>query len=168
MAPVPELIDDVAAEIFPRLPPDEPEHLIRASLVCKPWLRLLTDPDFTRRYRAFHRTPPLLGFLQRRQVLEGFAEPRPTSTTAVPITPNPSSRHFEAVDCRHGRVLLRAEPATVDCWFMVWDPLTGDKRRLPEVGIDWLIYSAAVFCAVDGCDHLDCRGGPLPSGLHGF
>jgi hypothetical protein len=69
MAPVPELIDDVAAEIFLRLPPDEPEHLIRASLVCKPWLRLLTDPDFTRRYRAFHRTPPLLGFLQRRQVL---------------------------------------------------------------------------------------------------
>ena len=57
----PELIDDAFAEILLRLPPDEPQCLFRASLVCKPWRRLLTDAAFLRRYRRFHRTPPLLG-----------------------------------------------------------------------------------------------------------
>ncbi|GJN24412.1 hypothetical protein PR202_gb12150 [Eleusine coracana subsp. coracana] len=167
MAPPPlELIDDVTAEIFLRLPPDEPEHLFRASLVCKPWLRVISDPDFRRRYRAFHRTPPaLLGFLQRRQVLEGPPAPRLTTTTTVPpLIPNPPFRDADALDCHHGRVLLRADAADAgdgDWCFMVWDPLTGEKHRLPEVDIDILVYSAAVVCAVRGCDHLDCHGGPF-------
>ncbi|TVU40862.1 hypothetical protein EJB05_14342, partial [Eragrostis curvula] len=63
MPPPPELIEDVTAEILLRLPPDEPEHLVRASLVCKPWLRVISDPGFLRRYRAFHGMPPLLGLL---------------------------------------------------------------------------------------------------------
>ncbi|GJN10374.1 hypothetical protein PR202_ga28462 [Eleusine coracana subsp. coracana] len=146
MAPTPlELINDVTAEIFLRLPPDEPEHLFRASLVCKPWLRVISDPDFRRRYRAFHRTPPLLGFLQRRQVLEGSPAPRLTTTTAVPpLIPNPPFRDADALDCHHGRVLLRADAADAgdgDWCFMVWDPLTGEKHRLPEedaVLIEWL------------------------------
>ncbi|CAN6202933.1 unnamed protein product [Urochloa humidicola] len=76
----PTLIDDAIAEILLRLPPHEPEHLFRAALVCKPWLRILCDPDFRRRYRAFHGAPPLLGLLQRRQVLQGPPAARFAST----------------------------------------------------------------------------------------
>ncbi|KAF8772819.1 hypothetical protein HU200_005203 [Digitaria exilis] len=118
----PPLIDDAIAKILLRLPPDEPEHLFRAALVCKPWLRILCDAGFRRRYRAFHGAPPLLGLLHQRQVMEGDP-PRP--------------------------------------WDLVWDPVTGDRHTVPEPDIDWLIYSAAVFCATDGCDHLDCHGGPF-------
>jgi hypothetical protein len=47
--------------------------------------------------------------------------------------------------------------------FLVWDPVTGDRHSLPPEPeqMDWLIYSAAVLCAADGCDHLDCHGGPF-------
>jgi hypothetical protein len=51
------------------------------------------------------------------------------------------------------------EDPTVD--FLVWDPVTGDKHGLLDPDINWLVYSAAVFCAADGCDHLDCHGGPF-------
>ncbi|KAK3124345.1 hypothetical protein QOZ80_7BG0585350 [Eleusine coracana subsp. coracana] len=152
-----DLIDDVAAEIFLRLPPDEPEYLVRASLVCKPWFRLISDPGFLRRYRAFHRTPPLLGFMQRRRVIEGDPESRLIPTTAAPLAPNPSFRR--ALDCRHGRFLLHG--AGKGWNFVVWDPVTDDRKFVPSADIDWLIYSAAVFCAVKGCDHLECHGGPF-------
>ncbi|KAK3126281.1 hypothetical protein QOZ80_7AG0554280 [Eleusine coracana subsp. coracana] len=119
-----DLIDNVAAEIFLRLPPDEPEHLIRASVVCKLWFRLLTDPGFLRSY--------------------------------PPLAPNPYFRR--ALDCRHGRVLLHSDD---DDWHLVvWDPVTGDQKRVPETDINWVMYTAAaVVCAVNGCDHLDCHGG---------
>ncbi|XP_062181362.1 uncharacterized protein LOC133885644 [Phragmites australis] len=55
MAP-PELMDDLVGEILLRVPPGEPACLVRASLVCKPWRRVVSDPAFGRRYRAFHRT----------------------------------------------------------------------------------------------------------------
>lgn len=61
MAPPPlrvrrALMDEaIAGEILVRLPPDEPERLVRASLVCKPWRRLVTDRFFLLRYRLFHR-----------------------------------------------------------------------------------------------------------------
>ncbi|RCV09387.1 hypothetical protein SETIT_2G023600v2 [Setaria italica] len=115
-------MDELVGEILLRLPPDEPEHLFRAALVCKPWLRVLCDPAFRRRYRVFHGAPPLLGLLHRLQVLQG-------------------------------------EDPAMD--LLVWDPVTGDKHGLLDPDIDWLIYSASVFCATDGCDHLDCHGGPF-------
>ncbi|KAK3135791.1 hypothetical protein QOZ80_5BG0423470 [Eleusine coracana subsp. coracana] len=52
--------DDLLLEIFLRLPP-LPSSIPRAFLVCKRWHRLLSDPGFLRRFRARHRTPPLLG-----------------------------------------------------------------------------------------------------------
>uniref|UniRef100_A0A0D9X6H7 Uncharacterized protein n=1 Tax=Leersia perrieri TaxID=77586 RepID=A0A0D9X6H7_9ORYZ len=164
--PPPELIDgDVAAslpdelvaEILIRLPADEPEHLFRAALVCKAWLRLICDPAFLRRYRAFHGSPPLLGLLHRLKVIQGDPPPRLTRTTAVPLSPDPHFRR--ALDCRHGRVLLHASHG--DWHLTVWDPITGEQHRIPEPGIPWMIYSAAVFCPVSGCDHLDCHGGPF-------
>lgn len=40
-------------EILVRFPPDDLACLVRASLVCKPWRRLLCDRAFRRRYLAF-------------------------------------------------------------------------------------------------------------------
>ncbi|KAG2631415.1 hypothetical protein PVAP13_2NG027500 [Panicum virgatum] len=151
MTPPPELMDDLVGEILLRLPPDEPEHLFRAALVSKPWLRLLCAAAFRRRYRAFHGAPPLLGLLHKCQVLEGDPAPCFASTTSLPLPdfPHPSSdgRRTRPLDCRHGHVLVH---------MLEEDPTMG---LLPD--IDWLIYSAAVFCAADGCDHLDCHGGPF-------
>ncbi|CAO1948877.1 unnamed protein product [Urochloa humidicola] len=160
----PPLIDDAIVEIILRLPPHEPEHLFRAALVCKPWLRILCDPDFRRRYRAFHGTPPLLGLLYRRQVVQGPPAARFVSTTSMPDFPfqgHTDSRHrARPLDCRHGRVLVHMlREKNRD--YLVWDPVTGDRHDLPSPDIDWLIYTAAVFCTADGCDHLDCHDGPF-------
>ncbi|KAI4979095.1 hypothetical protein ZWY2020_015848 [Hordeum vulgare] len=48
-----------------------------------------------------------------------------------------------------------------DVDYLVWDPVTGDRHAVPAPDIEWLIESAAVLCAADGCDHLDCHGGPF-------
>ncbi|CAN6181115.1 unnamed protein product [Urochloa humidicola] len=151
--PPPELMEELVGEILLRLPPDEPEHLFRAALVCKPWLRVLCDPAFRRRYRVFHGAPPLLGLLHKRQVVEGDPPARFASTTSMPDFPHPGSdgRRTRPLDCRHGRVLVHMlEDESVD--YLVWDPITGDKHGLPEPDIEWLIYSAAVLCAADGCE----------------
>uniref|UniRef100_A0A0D3HB54 F-box domain-containing protein n=1 Tax=Oryza barthii TaxID=65489 RepID=A0A0D3HB54_9ORYZ len=63
--------DDVIAEILLRLPP-HPSFLSRASLVCNRWRRLARDPGFLRRLRAFHRTPPVLGFFHNSPDLPRF------------------------------------------------------------------------------------------------
>ncbi|CAL5091792.1 unnamed protein product [Urochloa decumbens] len=69
MAPPPALVDDLIGEILLRLPTDDPACLFRAALVCKPWRCLLSDDAFLRRYRAFHRTPPVLGFFHDGDVI---------------------------------------------------------------------------------------------------
>ncbi|XP_020158858.1 uncharacterized protein [Aegilops tauschii subsp. strangulata] len=160
--PPPPLIDDVIDEILLRLPPDEPEHLFRAALVCKTWLRILCDPGFLCRYRTFHGTPPLLGLLHRLQVLEGIPARRFVSTTSVPDFPHPGSgdHRARAIDCRHGRVLIYMR-TDENADYLVWDPVTGERHGVPAPDIDWLIESAVVLCAADGCDHLDCHGGPF-------
>ncbi|KAL6888388.1 hypothetical protein ACP4OV_009414 [Aristida adscensionis] len=71
-ASLPE-IDDVVTEILLRLPP-APSSLPRASLVCKRWRRLATDPAFLRRFRARHRRrAPLLGFFSEGEFGVSFA-----------------------------------------------------------------------------------------------
>ncbi|KAF7088158.1 hypothetical protein CFC21_091299 [Triticum aestivum] len=157
--------DDVLAEILLRMPPDEPEHLFRAALVCKPWLCVICLPAcFRSQYRAFHGAPPLLGLLYRNQVCDGDAAPRFASTTSMPDFPHPGSggRPARPLDCRHGRVLLHmSHDSDVD--LLVWDPVTGERRVVPDpdVDVDWMVYTAAVSCAAAGCDHLDCHGGPF-------
>lgn len=63
---LPELNDDAIAEILTltRLPPDDPARLQRFALVCKSWRRILSDPAFHSRHRAYHRTPPLFTFFR--------------------------------------------------------------------------------------------------------
>ncbi|WVZ61752.1 hypothetical protein U9M48_011575 [Paspalum notatum var. saurae] len=120
------------------------------------------NPSFRCRYSVFHGAPPHLGILHKRRVMEGDPPARFASTTSMPDFPHPGSdgRRTRPLDCRHGRVLIHMlEDENVD--YLVWDPITGARHAVPEPDIDWLIYSAAVFCAVDGCDHLDCHGGPF-------
>ncbi|KAM0842682.1 hypothetical protein ACQ4PT_058196 [Festuca glaucescens] len=58
MSSPPVLMDDLVEIILLHLPPDELQNLVRASLVCQPWRRILADPRFRRRYRDFHGTTP--------------------------------------------------------------------------------------------------------------
>uniref|UniRef100_A0A0D9WV22 F-box domain-containing protein n=1 Tax=Leersia perrieri TaxID=77586 RepID=A0A0D9WV22_9ORYZ len=153
-AAAPELIDDITGEIILRIPPDEPPHLVRASLVCKPWRRLLTDPAFLRLYRAFHRTPPVLGFLHNRDSYKASSStPRFVPTTAAsPFSPLAigSPTRWSALDCRHGRVLIRFIDRSQ---LMVWDPITGDQHRFPLpphlVGFAECTYTIFISSDVD-------------------
>ncbi|CAN6209203.1 unnamed protein product [Urochloa humidicola] len=161
MAPPPELIDDATAEILLRLPPDDPASLFRASLVCKPWHRILSDRAFLRRYREFHGAPPLLGFLRNRREADRFPDFVSTAGGASPIcTPEFDCESWWTLDCRHGRVLFHTLDADT-VGFVVWDPVTDERHYLPESAYEFIHHAAAVLCAADGCDHLDCHGGPF-------
>ncbi|TVU41805.1 hypothetical protein EJB05_15357, partial [Eragrostis curvula] len=109
MAPPPPsltvLLDELVGEILLRLPPDEPADILRASLVCKRWRRLLSDPAFGRRYRELHRSPPLLGFFHSICSVGLF--PPFVSTVASPCSPPTlDCSSWETLDCHHGRVLI--------------------------------------------------------------
>ncbi|KAK3126261.1 hypothetical protein QOZ80_7AG0554010 [Eleusine coracana subsp. coracana] len=107
MAAPPELIDDATAEIFLRLSPDDPACLVRAAFVCKRWRRILSDPAFPRRYREFHRTPPLLGFLRNRFDRDPRPQFVPTADASPFSSPEFDCKQWWTLDCRHGRVLFR-------------------------------------------------------------
>ncbi|XP_039793604.1 uncharacterized protein LOC120659499 [Panicum virgatum] len=163
MAPPPELMPELVEEILLRVPPDVPACLARAALVSKPWRCLLSDPAFRRRYRAFHRAPPLLGFIH------GYfaASARKVPLFVPAVTPSPfPQRALRAdfagwcvLDCRHGRVLFGIPGEGLN--LVVWDPTTGKRQGLPEPPVRRQAYNAAVLCAVRGCDHLDSHSGPF-------
>ncbi|CAL5091591.1 unnamed protein product [Urochloa decumbens] len=162
MAPPRELIPDAVAEILLRLPPSDPASLVRASAVCKPWLRTLTDLAFLRRYRAFHGAPLLLGFLHNPDDRDlprfvpdaAFRQPRATAAAA-------DHRKCYVLDCRHGRVLLY-DYGSSGGEFVAWDPITGRESRIPDRVPD-VYTNHTVLCAAAGagCDHSGCGGGPF-------
>ncbi|KAL6647751.1 hypothetical protein ACP70R_015188 [Stipagrostis hirtigluma subsp. patula] len=162
----PALMDDLVGEILLRIPPDEPAHLVRAAVVCKPWRRILTDPAFLRRYRAFHRTPPLLGFISN---LDDDEDPVPrfvptSSSSASPCSPPAfGCDTWWALDCRHGRALIHYMGRVSGRGLIVWDPISGDQQELdlPMAMYGHAYLTGAVLCAAAGCDHLGCRGGPF-------
>ncbi|KAJ1287555.1 hypothetical protein BS78_02G019100 [Paspalum vaginatum] len=105
-------------------------------------------------------------------------EPRPCSATYTTLATRPNSSLLHpmpevsdddddirwVLDCRHGRVL------TLDsCYgfgssiirFSIWDPITRDITHLMMHAQCPYSYTAAVLYAIDGCDHLDCHGGPF-------
>ncbi|WVZ53955.1 hypothetical protein U9M48_004838 [Paspalum notatum var. saurae] len=141
----PPLPDELVEEVLLRLLPDIPASIARAGLVCKRWRHLLSDPDFPRRFREFHRrSPPVLGFLYNTRPgddNDGHVAARfvPTSASRVP--------HW-AQDSRHGRVLLFN-----GFNFVVCVPIA-DERYLSG-------RTAAVLCASAVCDHLDCHRRPF-------
>uniref|UniRef100_A0ACD5TCK7 Uncharacterized protein n=2 Tax=Avena sativa TaxID=4498 RepID=A0ACD5TCK7_AVESA len=126
--------DDLLAEILLRLPPN-PSSLPRASLTCRRWRGLLRDPRFLRRFRAHHRsrgTPPVIGFFT--EVYSGISFV-PTLDPPDRVPPERFRLHITGsadncriVCCRDGLALLvNVRPGQV----LVWDPVTGDQRRLP-------------------------------------
>uniref|UniRef100_K3Z0Z5 F-box domain-containing protein n=1 Tax=Setaria italica TaxID=4555 RepID=K3Z0Z5_SETIT len=87
-APVPALLEELVEEILLRLPPAEPDSLVRAAL--------------------FHRAPPMLNLICNC-VNENFyniylARFVPTYSFRPP---HANRREWRALDARHGRVLLR-------------------------------------------------------------
>ncbi|OQU92621.1 uncharacterized protein LOC8083650 isoform X2 [Sorghum bicolor] len=163
---LPVLMDDLVDRIIIRFPPEEPELLVRASLVCKRWCRLISDPAFRRRFRKLHRAPPMLGVFCTRHSVSSFVP-----TSSVPL-PHAMRSNWRAIDSRHGRVLLRSLPWGHDFLvlsagnLLVWDPITDEQCPLPKLP-DQLFsrvpctWTAAVLCAAaDGvCDHIDCHSG---------
>ncbi|CAN6336194.1 unnamed protein product [Urochloa humidicola] len=123
--PPPELADDLLAEIFLRLPPEDIACLLRASLVYERWRRILANTSFRRWHREIHRTlrPPWL-----------------------PWGPTPRGLPLLHMDSRQRvhRVCLRVG---------VWSELTSGHRRallLRQPGIRlrvsawWLVHSACL------------------------
>ncbi|KAJ1273973.1 hypothetical protein BS78_05G027400 [Paspalum vaginatum] len=163
------LMDELIEEVFLHAPPDDPKCLLCAALVCKRWCRIISGPSFRRRFRELHRTPPMLAFFS------DFSTPFMVSTSsfrpsrAVPY-------YYSAVDARHGRVLLHLWRPSVEnplgTALMVWDPITGERRKLPLLPSRSLYprsWNAAVLCAspAGACDHLDCHRKPFLVALVG-
>ncbi|TVU40721.1 hypothetical protein EJB05_14194, partial [Eragrostis curvula] len=155
----PVLMQDLVEEILLRLPPDEPARRVHAALICKSWLRILHDGAFLRRYPKFHRKPSLLGFIHNGPSLmsPGFFSTSIAFHFSLPaVAPG---RSWVALDCRHHRVLLILhiyKPREL----IVWDPITHEQHHLPLPSHPHSYSNGAVLCAADGCDHLDCHGGP--------
>jgi hypothetical protein len=112
-APAPPLDNvDLLEEILLRLPP-QPSSLHRASLVCKRWHNILSDPQFLSRFRKHHRKPPLLGFFSGRNyttptifnpVLDS-PDRIPASRFSVPQSHHPCVQ-WRFMGCRHGLAVL--------------------------------------------------------------
>ncbi|XP_021321576.1 uncharacterized protein LOC110437414 isoform X3 [Sorghum bicolor] len=167
LATLPDDDDDILSEILLRLPP-RPSSLPRASLVCKRWRRLITDPHFRRRFRSRHPNPPLLGFFDEfvdftffKSVMD-LPDRIPPRHFCPPIVDEKGGcdrKHWRNFGCRHGRVLLynRKQKEVV-----VWDPPTGDHRQVavpPEFdNEERMIWNGAVLCAA-ASDHSHVHGG---------
>ncbi|KXG21819.1 uncharacterized protein LOC8061922 [Sorghum bicolor] len=139
-APVPAVSlpdnDDLLCEILLRLPP-LPSSLARASLVCKRWRGLVTDPFFLRRFRQHHhRTPPLLGYFfshPRGPVFVSTLAPPdciPPERFSLPRQPAAGERLF-FLGCRHGLTLLINRTSL---HAVVWDPVTGCQATVAYPG----------------------------------
>uniref|UniRef100_A0ACD5ZAU5 Uncharacterized protein n=1 Tax=Avena sativa TaxID=4498 RepID=A0ACD5ZAU5_AVESA len=165
LAPATPLDDeDLLREILLRLSP-KPSSLRRASLVCKLWHNILSDPQFLNRLRKHHRKPPLLGFFvgDHYATRRVFA-PLNLERFSMPWTFN-TGWNWKMVDSRHSLVVLinRSRREIV-----VWDPLTRQHHRFnfpPRPNIESLNWSwhAVVLC-VDIQDehvHADCFSRPF-------
>ncbi|XP_020162127.3 uncharacterized protein [Aegilops tauschii subsp. strangulata] len=154
----PSLMDseDILAEILLRLSP-HPSSLPRASLVCKRWRRLVTDPGFIRRF-AHHCKQPIIGVFFA--LFRGKPSFRPTLDPPDSIPPDRFSLRLEGDSwhfhgCRHGRVLLTKNLCGHIQQVLVWDPVTGDQRflgvprHLEDVWSTRRVASAVV-CAAGG------------------
>ncbi|KAL6629598.1 hypothetical protein ACP70R_029363 [Stipagrostis hirtigluma subsp. patula] len=119
--------DDLLSDILLRLPP-APSSLPRASLVCKRWRRLVSDPAFLRRFRARHRrNAPLLGCFTSAPGGPSFT---PTLEPPDRLPHGSFSLNLDdgylILGCRHGLVLISV-PTRRE--LVVWEPVTGDLSR---------------------------------------
>uniref|UniRef100_A0ACD5XAQ5 Uncharacterized protein n=1 Tax=Avena sativa TaxID=4498 RepID=A0ACD5XAQ5_AVESA len=122
--------------------------------------------------------PPVLGFLHnwRDWNIPSFM---PTTASAFSLAA-PDRRFWRPLDCRHGRALFLSKSKNTQeeekllLWepitghkdtqeeLLLWEPITGAQQHIPVPAAFMSDFSsAAVSCAVDGCDHRDCLGGPF-------
>ncbi|KAL6641607.1 hypothetical protein ACP70R_019788 [Stipagrostis hirtigluma subsp. patula] len=154
--------DDILGQILLRLPP-RPSSLPRAAAVCKRWRRVVSSPHFRRSFCGHHRKPPLLGFLTQEKCGDTGFTPALDPPDRIPAErfSLPFGGGTLFLGCRHGRAL------SFDLFrfhFLVWDPVTGDHRRVsvpPAVHeVEICCFNGAVVCAageqdhVHGCFHL--------------
>ncbi|XP_039818420.1 uncharacterized protein LOC120680907 [Panicum virgatum] len=154
-APLPD-DDNLLREIFLRLPP-RPSSLPRASLVCKRWARLVYDPQFLRRFSAFHgrrQQPPLLGFFSKGPHDVGFTPtldpPDRVHRSRLSLQPHRLDEHYIFFGCRHG-LALSFNPTRRE--IILCDPVARD-HRLVAVPPAWFnnedprstIRNAALVC----------------------
>jgi hypothetical protein len=132
------LPEELVEEILLRVAPDEPAHLVHASLVCKTWHSIVADDTFHRRYRRFHGTPPLLGYICN-QYSDSTVRFVPTTSIAAtsparaPKLNDSCGRKPLALDCRHGRVLIESDDCSVlrqNRCLLVWDPIAGTQQHV--------------------------------------
>ncbi|CAN6218976.1 unnamed protein product [Urochloa humidicola] len=156
--------DDHLSEILRRLPP-RPYSLSRASLVCKRWRDLAASPHFLRDFRVFHRGSPPLGFFHNTNLgapdrrFVAAADPPDRVPAALFHMPCGLDHHkWKFLDCRHGRALLLG-PVGPRLEVLVWDPLTGARRRTPLPSDARYVCHGAVLCSCGPT--LDCRSSPF-------
>ena len=53
----PDLMEELVEEVLLRFPPDDPASLVRVTLVCKLWCRLVCGAAFRRRFSTAARPP---------------------------------------------------------------------------------------------------------------
>ncbi|CAM0947431.1 unnamed protein product [Alopecurus aequalis] len=164
-ASAPALSEDDIISVFLLIPPDDPALLIRASLICKAWRRILTSPEFCRLYREFHGTPPILGVAVSCWSRDSGYASRFFSTTFFRLSADLDlyPHKWMAVDCRHGRMLLELvdDHGLTPSGYVVWDPITNGRWEIPYPGLHFRSPTGAVLCAKEHCDHLGCHGPPF-------
>ncbi|XP_037444948.1 uncharacterized protein LOC119314320 [Triticum dicoccoides] len=159
--------DNLLTKILIRLPP-KPSSLPRASVVCKQWGSILSEPEFRKRFRKHHQKPPLLGFFRgyAKNFIPSMDSPDriPAARFSLPKSSTPYHQNEAYMGCRHGLSLLinLHKLETV-----VWDPLTGEERIVAfppgcTLGRSWA-WHGAVLCvnAEDGHVHGDCFSSPF-------
>uniref|UniRef100_K4A2C4 Uncharacterized protein n=1 Tax=Setaria italica TaxID=4555 RepID=K4A2C4_SETIT len=163
--PLPELMEELIEEILLRLPPSDPASLVRAALVSAPWCRIVSGAAFRRRFRAFHGTAPLLGFLCDPMMVQHDLWDFVLVPTSSAFRPREPFAWRRPLDARHGRVLF--QECSMYYRLHVWDPITDAWITLPEMLDDYPdidCWTAAVLCAAAAtgeCDHLDCHDEPF-------
>ncbi|TVU18996.1 hypothetical protein EJB05_35119 [Eragrostis curvula] len=121
--------DDILREILIHLP-NLPSSLHRASLVCKRWRGILSDPAFLRHFCTHHRTtPPLLGFFNGPVFTPLLHAPDriPRKRFSMPQQPRHGGR-LSICSVRHGLVLFLNESRLQA---IVWDPITRFRKTIP-------------------------------------
>uniref|UniRef100_A0ACD5ULD7 Uncharacterized protein n=1 Tax=Avena sativa TaxID=4498 RepID=A0ACD5ULD7_AVESA len=157
-------------EILLRLPP-LPSSLPSASILCKRWLSIVSDPGFIRSFRGNHRNPPLLGLFVATNHGADFIptlDP-PDRIPAARFSPPPQSiskQSWSFLGCRHGLCLFIDDVRPDDA--IVYDPITSHQRRIPLpselVGSkdSFVLQNGGVVCvAGHGRVHGDCSLSPF-------
>ncbi|TVT96794.1 hypothetical protein EJB05_50723, partial [Eragrostis curvula] len=143
--------EDLLRVIFLLL--SSPADLIRASAACTSFRRIITDPDFLRRYRSVH--PPLfLGFLGQHcfyptaapnhNAPAGRALKRAAAGFTFDHIPRTGRFAWHVCDVRDGRILLESVTHyNIFPGLAVCDPLSRQHVHLPAIPDD-LVASVQV------------------------